>query len=307
MAKLTNVKTIDMVNGEITKVAYEGAEYAKTDEPVKEGDLFQLCKGHSVIGGEVDAFYRTFKDSDGDIMIPTSMGGMATIIQRNGHGVAFRKISVQTPPTLEERVSSLESDVASLKSSESSLKGEKVEAEKPSAIKEGDEVTINFAVWDKHGILDDLTEGKRYKVIKLRDGLNIIDDAGDERNLFVDEPEVVNVVKLQANETIEFEGAQYRKVDREARGGDVIISTVEHSSMVNVGKPYKVNDRLSVIVEGDYTPSVYNAGRNCSNVDVYEPIEQAKYIPKVGDIVVVTKPGTHTDLMLTTLLRFTQM
>ncbi|MEC0478940.1 hypothetical protein [Bacillus licheniformis] len=33
MAKLAGVKTLDMVNGEITKVAYNGAEYVKTESP----------------------------------------------------------------------------------------------------------------------------------------------------------------------------------------------------------------------------------------------------------------------------------
>ncbi len=31
MAKLNGVKTLDMVNGEITKVAYGGAEYVKAE------------------------------------------------------------------------------------------------------------------------------------------------------------------------------------------------------------------------------------------------------------------------------------
>lgn len=43
MAKLSGVKTLDMVNGEITKVAYAGAEYEKVGRglsEVKPGDLF---------------------------------------------------------------------------------------------------------------------------------------------------------------------------------------------------------------------------------------------------------------------------
>lgn len=39
MAKLTNVKTLDMMNGEITKVAYDGAEYAKVESGKKEISL----------------------------------------------------------------------------------------------------------------------------------------------------------------------------------------------------------------------------------------------------------------------------
>lgn len=114
MAKL-DVKVIDMVNGEITKVAYDGAEYVKTNEPVRKGDLFQLREGHYVCGGEVGAFYTTDKFSDGDVVIPTEYKGNATYTQTQGWGVAYRKISAQTAPTIEERVTALEADVASIK------------------------------------------------------------------------------------------------------------------------------------------------------------------------------------------------
>lgn len=171
MAKLTNVKTVDMVNGEITKVAYDGAEYAKVDSVVEstEDILLAIEHGNDRTKGE---FYRVIGVG---IIIrwedDVSTNGVSAEYIGERFAV-FRKISAEPSPTLDERVT-----------------------EKYSAIKEGDEVTINFAVWKKHGVLDDLTEGKRYKVIERRDGLNIIDDAGDERNLFVDEPEVVNVVK----------------------------------------------------------------------------------------------------------------
>lgn len=37
MAKLAGVKTLDMVNGEITKVAYNGAEYERVEGPELTG------------------------------------------------------------------------------------------------------------------------------------------------------------------------------------------------------------------------------------------------------------------------------
>lgn len=57
MAKLNGVKTLDMVNGEITKVAYEGAEYAKVDGLVKstEDILLAIENGLDRTKGE---FYR---------------------------------------------------------------------------------------------------------------------------------------------------------------------------------------------------------------------------------------------------------
>lgn len=42
MAKLEGVKVLDMVGGEITKVAYDGAEYVKVDGRGQIGDLIKL-------------------------------------------------------------------------------------------------------------------------------------------------------------------------------------------------------------------------------------------------------------------------
>lgn len=101
MAKLDGVKTLDMVNGKITKVAYGGAEYVKTDSPVQEGDLFLLTEGHLVIGGDTGAFYMANKRPGGGIEIPTMYKGNASAVQKNGNGIAFRKVdaaSVEAEP-----------------------------------------------------------------------------------------------------------------------------------------------------------------------------------------------------------------
>lgn len=95
MAALKGVKTLDMVGGEITKVAYKGAEYEKTDSPVEAGDLFLLKEGHFIGGADVGAFYTTKKYEDGDIVIPTASIGNASYTQSIGKGVAFRKKHVR--------------------------------------------------------------------------------------------------------------------------------------------------------------------------------------------------------------------
>lgn len=287
MAKLNGVKTLDMVNGEITKVAYEGAEYMKTDEPVKEGDLFQLRKGHSVIGGEIEAFYRTYKDSDGDILIPTSAGGLASNVQRKGYGVAFRKISTveQSKPTLEQRVETLESDVAALKSSDSSLKGEKV-VEEPKRLTIWDKAKIvgnvslhSGGIGDIVTIIEDAKDEQPYRCERISDGKDV--------GWFYEEDLVA-----YNEETIEFEGATYRKVEREAREGDVVTYASPSKSYVTKGKPYKVlstDHGLRILDEDGDKLGVYNEWcRTRETIDVYEPIEQAKYVPKEGDIVVIT-------------------
>ncbi|MCY7451822.1 hypothetical protein MCZ47_16400 [Bacillus altitudinis] len=59
MAALKGVKTLDMVDGEITKVSYEGAEYGCVEGEAKVGDLVHLA--------EVGAFYKCYDvDFEGD-------------------------------------------------------------------------------------------------------------------------------------------------------------------------------------------------------------------------------------------------
>ncbi|WP_440097465.1 hypothetical protein [Bacillus paralicheniformis] len=168
MAKLEGVKTLDMVNGEITKVAYGGAEYVKTESPVQEGDIFLLTEGHSVIGGDTGAFYLTVKDWDGDIVIPTKYVGLATTVQKKGDGIAFRKVSAPQP-SLEDRVSTNEMDIAALKSDVAALKGEaKTEYVRiaKSEAKAGDFVKFDEAPFEY------LTAGKFYEI-------EFVDDCGD--------------------------------------------------------------------------------------------------------------------------------
>ncbi|RAP05498.1 hypothetical protein C2W58_01930 [Bacillus pumilus] len=45
MAALKGVKTIDMKDGEITKVSYEGAEYERVEGDAKVGDLVLCADG----------------------------------------------------------------------------------------------------------------------------------------------------------------------------------------------------------------------------------------------------------------------
>ncbi|QAR52075.1 hypothetical protein BAE_04370 [Bacillus aerophilus] len=45
MAALKGVKTLDMVDGEITKVSYEGAEYERVEGEAEVGDLVRLSHG----------------------------------------------------------------------------------------------------------------------------------------------------------------------------------------------------------------------------------------------------------------------
>lgn len=111
MAKLNGVKTVDMVNGEITKVAYEGAEYEKveaTRETAKVGDIFLATSERRDI--TVGAYYEVIYDKHdhnmySDINILDDVND--THDSALQYGNFFRKISTSMP-TLEQRVESLE-------------------------------------------------------------------------------------------------------------------------------------------------------------------------------------------------------
>lgn len=116
MAKL-DVKVIDMQGGEITKVAYDGAEYAKIADDFKDaqtGDLFLSGGGMDETEG---AFYAINCEDRGDghpIKFVDDAGDKNGYVKEAPYPL-FRKVSAQTTPTIEERVTALETDVAAIK------------------------------------------------------------------------------------------------------------------------------------------------------------------------------------------------
>lgn len=217
MAKL-DVKVIDMQGGEITKVAYDGAEYFADGKFSGKTDVGNLLRFNGGGGRDVTvgAFYEVkfnrndaiFDDANDNPYLPSHMDF-----------TVFRKISANKP-TLEERVEAIESDVAA-------LKGEQVEAEE-----------------------------------------------------------------------IEFKGAKYRKVDRYANEGDVVVFSATpkftgQNSYITVGKAYKVSDGdgyddAQFYADDNDHIRVYGGivNRSKENVAVYEKVE-AEYKPKLkaGDFV----------------------
>ncbi|AOC55290.1 hypothetical protein [Bacillus pumilus] len=92
MAALKGVKTLDMKNGEITKVAYEGAEYERVEGDAKVGDLFLPKKGfHDMTAG---SFYVIKEiDPDGDAYFYDD-GGWSSVICSDDY-FPFRKKHVR--------------------------------------------------------------------------------------------------------------------------------------------------------------------------------------------------------------------
>lgn len=112
MAKLSGVKVIDMTAGEVTKVAYEGAEYILTQEAPAVDDIIRTDGAWSGTVEEGNFYKCVDLDEDGDARIVTDLGTVARHFRK--HYEVFRKVAAQGP-TIEARVGKLESDVAALK------------------------------------------------------------------------------------------------------------------------------------------------------------------------------------------------
>lgn len=141
--------------------------------------------------------------------------------------------------------------------------------------------------------------------------INRLEELADEMKLIVTQirkPSTV-VEEALANDIIEFEGKQYKKVDREAREGDVVIfNDVADSRAFRIKKPYKVLEGLSVNGGSGYGhfsvyTNVYN--RTPETVDVYELIVEDK--PKTANQlraeIIEKAKGFVEDVLAETLPR----
>ncbi|MED3230360.1 hypothetical protein [Bacillus velezensis] len=174
MAKLNGVKTLDMVNGEITKVAYGGAAYERVEGPAQIGDIVLITTNDWTDAREGEFYKAVSVDSDGDAKIKDDRGTIDSHFRRNYD--LLRKVSASTGPSLEERVSSAEGEIESLKSDVAALKGEseykRIDADEA---KVGD-----FVKFDNPP--DYLTDEEYYEIDRIDSHGDpiVIDDDGDE-------------------------------------------------------------------------------------------------------------------------------
>ncbi|ODV57299.1 hypothetical protein [Lysinibacillus fusiformis] len=122
------------------------------------------------------------------------------------------------------------------------------------------------------------------------------------------EPSTTNTVE----DIIEFEGQQYRKVDRGAKVGDVVIFNSKiypHNAEPN--KPYIVNREIAYGVghhDGETICNVkfaiYDHGRTPENVDVYELIEPKPLTPNQQRAVIIEKAKKFLEENLKLLISY---
>lgn len=97
---------------------------------------------------------------------------------------------------------------------------------------------------------------------------------------------------------IEFEGQQYRKVDREGRKGDVVIFRNNKTRFFTNGEPYKVAaNGCPVDNEGEAVLPLYSPGhgRTPKTVDVYELIQSKPLTPNQQRAAIIEKAKKFVD------------
>ncbi|MCY8472406.1 hypothetical protein [Bacillus halotolerans] len=167
MAKLEGVKTLDMVNGEITKVAYGGAAYERVEGSAQVSDLIMM-KNDVRLDTTPGALYYVVSLDEGRAEILDDVDHLHT--WTSGYYDLFRKVVAASKPSVEDRVSTLESDVAALKG-ESKTEYVRVDCSEARA---GDFVKFDEAP------LDFLTAGKYYEIEEFDSEDPVItDDDGD--------------------------------------------------------------------------------------------------------------------------------
>lgn len=287
MAKLSGVKTIDMVNGEITKVSYNGAEYALVGDKAQKGDLLlSKIKLNDVDKGE-------FYECTGAYLFGINFrdDGGSGRDRNHGEFEVFRKISASSP-TIEERVTALEADVAAIKGVTITFEGEQYRKVERKA-QAGDVVTINREEWREHGMWADLTEGRPYK-IAYSGGLYFEDDVADSRDIFVEFPETVDVYEKVAE-------AKAVEAPYTPQKGDIVVVTANntgsHNKIGDIGKvgtekPLR-DGGVCVYVPKGHTSSVRTLPKDIrpatpAEVAAYERAV-AKTQFKIGDYVKIVK------------------
>lgn len=237
MAKLAGVKTLDMVNGEITKVAYNGAEYERVEGNArrvgKSGDL--VLNGHRHPDLKLGEFYLLVRDEGTSLLsvrdeIDDFHGNAVT----DGDSILFRKVAA-SQSSLEDRISTNEKDIESLKSDVAALKVEAVpkyvRIDKSEA-KAGDFVKFPNATSSY------LTSDKYYEIYRV-DGCGdpqIYDDDGDSYDTYGFDFEVYRKVSAAEPKPERLKVGDYARVvtDRtsHAKRDDVVKIIDDDKSVV---------------------------------------------------------------------------
>ncbi|WEY98923.1 hypothetical protein P5634_13715 [Bacillus subtilis] len=246
MAKLEGVKTLDMVNGEITKVEYGGTEYERVEGAAEAGDVALAIK--SAEDTTLGNFYPITDISYGEIMyMDDANDEQVTPLE---YFRIFRKVAAGTNPSVEDRVAKAEGEIESLKSDVAALKGEAgYKRIAKSEARAGD--YVKFIETDD----EDITIGKMYEIEAIDcDGDPVFTDDIDQEN-YATSDDTYEVYRKPDAASVEAEPkperlkvGDYAKVVGTARNGycdrgDIVKITEDDDSAV----PFKL-----AFVNGEY-------------------------------------------------------
>jgi ribosomal protein L19 len=161
MAKLENVKILDMVNGEPTRVEYNGAVYVKTEDDAEAGDLVRVIDEDGIGYVTQGGFYETYMDGV-DLVFVDDDGDERDYDFYDTELETFRKVSeTKVIADLAERLAELERRLEALEE----RMEEATEAESVPKFEVGDYVVPLPESDDKYAITN--TNMKLGKVIHV--------------------------------------------------------------------------------------------------------------------------------------------
>lgn len=255
MAKLEGVKVLDMVNGQITKVGYNGAVYEHIEGTPKKGDIAEIISewGHQIKG----AFYSVIQEDhflysiveDAIVYIDGELKHASSNVENVR---LYRKIGESSLPTIEE----VNAKVDSLAERVDALEGDKGEA---ATFREGDRVRALV-----NGEFGDITAGEIGEITDMRaagadedDPYFIIVETEDDFDYFRPQDlELVTASELKIGDyVVPTSKHRYRittapdmKLGKVVSGytsvqDDIRVEIVAHVDTENIGDSFSVNSK----------------------------------------------------------------
>lgn len=198
-------------------------------------------------------------------------------LQKRGYAKPEQLKLVEPKKTKKQRITELEERVAELERYDRSSDKHIESLEKQIAsLLENQETLIKRLDTTERNAFSNMqnTQNLTYELNQLKKRVEELEELHKRKVTMRD---VINKV-LSEPETIEFEGQKYRKVDREAREGDVVICRNQKNlsqAYIKNGVPYKVGNNGQFEKENVLVYNNYH-NRTPETIDVYEPIQQEK-------------------------------
>lgn len=284
MAKLENVKILDMVNGELTRVEYNGAIYEKTEEKAKEGDLVRVIDADFIYDVIQGGFYKVYTDGGGGLSFDDEDNEERDYAANQRALETFRKVSeTKAGADLAERLAELERRLEAL---EERIKSPTMaKAESAPKFKVGDYVVPLPESDEEYGITN--TDMYLAKATEVRgDNEIVIEIVAHKKEHEVGEeyPVEPKYFRKATAEEVEKarEEARWAKIGRkpgEFKQGD-IVRLLEHSGAHKKGTLVEVHDKGTYKADGIWR----------GKFDWYELVVPVEHR---FDIAVEPKEGVH--------------